>query len=175
MAGRQSCCIAARGQIGTASEAAWRSGYAADCKSVHSGSIPDAASNFPDILALLRLSSRPPAGFAVTRRFQRIFIEALPGRKPWEQPTAAQLTEVAASLDEQDIGDIVAVLDELSLEKDATADWDGDTSDDTARAQTSLIALLRPLTLRYPGVVQSYLDQVVPLTRIQLQQIFGSP
>jgi hypothetical protein len=26
------------------SEAAWRSGYAADCKSVYSGSIPDAAS-----------------------------------------------------------------------------------------------------------------------------------
>ena len=38
-------------------EATWRSGYAADCKSAYSGSIPDVASNnFHNIINALRQS-----------------------------------------------------------------------------------------------------------------------
>lgn len=105
----------------------------------------------------------------MARRFQRVLLDTLPQRQPWEKPTAEQLTIVAAMLGESDVFDIIAELDAMSLEKAEVPDWDGDTQDDIARAQETLAALLAQMAPRYREMIVARLHQAEPLTRQYLE------
>ena len=74
------------------------------------------------------------------KRFQQLLADAKPG--PFEPVPDTRISAIAASLQERDIAEVAAELENLAREKAATPDWDGDTRDDIARAQHLFARLL---------------------------------
>ncbi|KRA47806.1 hypothetical protein [Devosia sp. Root635] len=106
-------------------------------------------------------------------RFRRIIAE-INRDSPWTSPTEAQLDLVAMRLDAADVSDIVDALDELSREKDALADWDGDSQDDIARAQSLFAAILARMAARHRASIETRMAGCEHLTRRYLEIALGS-
>lgn len=143
---------------------------------MYSGSIPDAASNsliFAKLAAASHCGWRKLSrlrGQGMTKRFQRVLLESLPERKPWEKLTDEQLALVAGQLVDADVSDIIDTLEMLTSEKEISADWDGDTQDDIAAAQEQLAVLLRHLAALHLDVIFARMNRVRPLTQHYLQK-----
>ncbi|MBN9335814.1 hypothetical protein [Devosia sp.] len=105
----------------------------------------------------------------MTKRFQRVLLETLPERRPWERATDEQLALVSRQLGASDVSDIIDTLEMLTLEKEMVADWDGDTQDDIAAAQEQLATLLKHLAVRHIDLIISRVDRVQPLTQHYLR------
>lgn len=99
------------------------------------------------------------------KRFQQIIAAVLQGAHPGATLSGAQLARVAEALDAADIDAVVDTLDALSVEKHALPDWDGDSQDDIARAQETLMHLLAALAPRHRALIARRRDAVAPLTR----------
>lgn len=76
------------------------------------------------------------------RRIQTLIAKALAGQGPYARLSGSALTDVAGQCGPAEVADILAFLGELSAERDALPDWDGDSADDIARAAETLRAVL---------------------------------
>lgn len=96
-------------------------------------------------------------------RFRSLLAEVMTNG-PWSVPSDSQLDSVAARLDAADIADLIDALDDLSREKEALPDWDGDSQDDVARVQEIYTRILRAMTDRHRAGIQARLGSCEPLT-----------
>jgi hypothetical protein len=80
--------------------------------------------------------------------------DAATGSSPWDPIPAERLAAIGRRCGEAEIAEVIAVLDELSAEREALPDWDGDSSDDIAKAQSSYASILGHVPgPRLPAVV----------------------
>ena len=87
---------------------------------------------------------------------------------PWSTLSEAQLDDVATQLDAADVAEIIDALDQLSREKAAVPDWDGDTQDDIAQAQETFARILSRMKGEHRGLIEAGLTAREPLTRVYL-------
>lgn len=76
------------------------------------------------------------------RRFEDLLIAERAGAGPYERATDSALSNVARQLKAEDIAEIIARLEELTRERHALPEWDGDSSDIIASYQEELTRLL---------------------------------
>jgi hypothetical protein len=79
--------------------------------------------------------------------------DAAAGLTPWDPIPAERLAAIGRRCGEDEIAEVITILDGLSAEREALPDWDGDTSDDIAKAQSSYAAILEHVPgARLPAV-----------------------
>lgn len=87
---------------------------------------------------------------------------------PWDDIPAARLAGIGDQCGIAEIEAAIIWLDDLSRERDALPDWDGDSHDDIARAQESLHAILASVPARYTGIVACGLQSSEWGTRVHI-------
>ena len=68
--------------------------------------------------------------------------EAKADLSPWDAIPEDRLAAIGRRCGEAEVAEILAILDGLSAERAALPAWDGDTSDDIARAQSAYATIL---------------------------------
>jgi hypothetical protein len=91
------------------------------------------------------------------------------GLSPYEFPDEARLQKMAENCRLLEVRDMLARLDTLAAQREATEAWDGDTQDDIARAQTFFARVLARVAPQYRADVARGLESAEEETRRWVQ------
>ena len=94
------------------------------------------------------------------KRFQQLIRDVAPDRGPYHAFPDSAAAEVARQCSPADIAEIIAEIENLSAEKNALPDWDGDAQDMVARAQELLAGILAAAPARLlPAITKGLMSQ----------------
>ena len=122
---------------------------------------------------LFRRSGRPTgdapaAGMPAPERLDRLVREARRDLSPWTPTPEERVAWIGGHCGVAEIEAVIARLDTLSRERDALPEWDGDSQDDIARAQSLFRHILACVPARHIGVVAAGLGSPEWGTRIHV-------
>ncbi len=91
--------------------------------------------------------------------------EAAAGLSPWEAIPEDRLAAIGTACGAAEIAEIIAIIDDLSAERAALPDWDGDSHADIGRAQELYVAILGHVPERCREAAAEGLNSASPDTR----------
>jgi hypothetical protein len=104
------------------------------------------------------------------KRFQDILVEELSG--PYATPTDADVARIVDRFDTADVEDLLDELAVLSAERETVEEWDGDTYDDIASAQSFITRMLAAMPDHREALV-ARLAAADPVTSAYLRLALG--
>lgn len=104
------------------------------------------------------------------KHFQTILAQELDG--PFAVPTDADIARIVRRFDAADVEDMLDELAAMSAERDDIEEWDGDTLDDIARAQSFICRLLVAMPDHRPAIA-TRVGAADPVTSAYLRLILG--